>query len=66
MESHVAQNPLTWLFLWTYLAKTCGKKLGKTSVTGYCIRFKTLKNISIEILKAAIRFGCEAQKTTNA
>ena len=25
-----------------YLAKTYGKKLGKASVTGYCIRFKAL------------------------
>jgi hypothetical protein len=38
----------------TYLAKTYGKKLGKASVTGYCIKFKTLKDINIEILKAAI------------
>ena len=38
-----------------YLAQTYGKELGKASVTGYCIRFKTLKDINIEILKAAIR-----------
>src|SRR5213596_3289437 len=44
-----------------YLAKTFGKELGKASVTGYCIRFKTLKDINIEILEAAIRFGFEAQ-----
>ena len=44
----------------TYLAKTYGKKLGKASVTGYCIKFKTLKDINIEILEAAIRFGFEA------
>ena len=46
----------------TYLAKTYGKKLGKASVTGYCIRFKTLKNINVKILEAAIRYGVEAQK----
>ena len=45
----------------TYLAKTYGKKLGKASVSGYCIRFKTLKDINIEILEAAIRYGVEAQ-----
>src|SRR5436309_5556521 len=28
-----------------YLAQTFGKKLGKTSVSGYCIKFKTLKDI---------------------
>ena len=45
----------------TYLAKTYGKKLGKASITGYCIKFKTLKDINIEILEAAIRSGFEAQ-----
>lgn len=45
----------------TYLAKTYGKKLGKASVTGYCIRFKTLKDINIDILEAAIKYGFEAQ-----
>ena len=45
----------------TYLAKTYGKKLGKASVTGYCIKFKTLKDINIDILQAAIRYGVEAQ-----
>src|SRR6202048_687213 len=44
----------------TYLAQTYGKKLGKTSVTGYCIKFKTLKDINIDILEAAIRYGVDA------
>ena len=43
----------------TYLAKTYGKKIGKASVTGYCIKFKTLKDINIEILETAIRSGLE-------
>ena len=43
----------------TYLAKTYGKKIGKASVTGYCIKFKALKDINIDILEAAIRFGVE-------
>ena len=38
-----------------YLAETYGKNLGKASVTGYCIRFKALKDINIDVLKAAIR-----------
>ena len=42
-----------------YLAETYGKELGKASVTGYCIRFKTLKDINIGVLEAAIRFGFE-------
>lgn len=40
-----------------YLAQTYGEKLGKASVTGYCIRFKALKNINVAILEAAIRDG---------
>jgi hypothetical protein len=43
-----------------YLAKTYGKKLGKASVTGYCIKFKALKDIDIDTLVAAIRYGVEA------
>jgi len=45
----------------TYLVKTYGKELGKASVTGYCIKFKTLKDINLDILEAAIRYGVEAQ-----
>ena len=45
-----------------YLAKTYEKKLGKASVTGYCIRFKALKDINIDTLEAAIRYGLAAQE----
>jgi len=45
----------------TYLAKTYGKKMGKASVSGYCIKFKTVKDINIDILEAAIRSGVEAR-----
>ena len=44
-----------------YLARKFGKKLGKASVSGYCIKFKTLKDINIDILEEAIRFGVEAE-----
>ena len=46
-----------------YLAETYGKKLGKASVTGYCIKFKALKDINIDMLEAAIRYGVEATKS---
>jgi len=46
----------------TYLAKTYGKKIGNADVTGYCIKFKTLKDIHIDILEAAIRYGAEQGK----
>ena len=42
-----------------YLPQTYAKKLGKATVTGYCIRFKTLKDINTDVLEAAIRFGLE-------
>jgi len=45
-----------------YLAKTFGKKIGKASVTGYCIKFKALKDIDVDTLKSAIRYGVEASK----
>lgn len=40
-----------------YLPKTYGKTIGKASVTGYCIKFKTLKDINMNILEAAILDG---------
>jgi hypothetical protein len=46
-----------------YLAENFGKDLGKASVTGYCIRFKTLKDIKIDVLEAAIRYGLEHTAT---
>ena len=46
-----------------YLAETYGKKLGKASVTGYCVKFKTLNDINADVLEAAIRDGLAA---TNA
>jgi len=39
----------------TYLARTYGVRLGKASVTGYCIKFKALNDIDIGVLAAAIR-----------
>jgi hypothetical protein len=43
----------------TYLPQTYGEKIGKASVTGYCIKFKALKDINIEVLGEAIRNGVE-------
>ena len=40
-----------------YLANTYGQELGKASVTSYCIKFKSLKDIKINILEEAIRYG---------
>ena len=49
----------------TFLAQTYGKDLGKASVTGYCIKFKALKDINLAILEAAIRYGVGATKHSN-
>ncbi len=46
----------------TYLAQTYGDKLGKASITGYCIKFKTLKDINVDVLEAAIRYGGKAKE----
>ena len=40
-----------------YLAQTYASELGKASVTGYCIKFSTLRNIKVTTLAAAIRDG---------
>jgi hypothetical protein len=43
-----------------HLAQTYGKKIGKASVSGYCIKFKTLKDINTDVLQEAIRYRVEA------
>ena len=43
-----------------YLVQTYGKEIGKASVSGYCIKFKALKDIKIAILEAAILDGVKA------
>ena len=50
----------------TYLVKTYGKKIGKASVTGYCIRFKTIHEINMAVLLEAIRYGFGAQHEKDA
>ncbi len=45
----------------TYLAKTYEERIGKASVTGYCIKFKKLKDIHLDVLEEAIRDRLEMQ-----
>ncbi|AHG88164.1 protein of unknown function DUF1801 [Gemmatirosa kalamazoonensis] len=47
----------------TYLAETYGGALGKATVTGYCIKFGTLRNIDLSVLEAAIRDGIARTST---
>jgi hypothetical protein len=44
-----------------YLAETYGQKLGKAAVTGYCIKFRSLKDINTGALEEVIRFAFEAR-----
>ncbi|REG78412.1 hypothetical protein [Algoriphagus antarcticus] len=45
-----------------YLTETYGKTIGKASVTGYCIKFKTLTDINIDTLEVAILDGVQQTK----
>ena len=46
----------------TYLSQTFGKKIGKATVTGYCIKFKMIKDIDLAILNEAIQYGVKASQ----
>lgn len=39
------------------LVNKYSKTIGKATVTGYCIKFKALKDIDLDVLKAAIKDG---------
>lgn len=41
----------------TYLPQTYGKEIGKANVTGYCIKFKKLADINVDVLITAIKDG---------
>ncbi len=41
------------------LSEKFATNLGKAKVTGYCIKFKAIKDINLDVLDAAIRFGVE-------
>jgi hypothetical protein len=43
-----------------YLPITYGKTIGKATVSGYCIKFKSVKDIHMDILEAAIVNGVKA------
>jgi hypothetical protein len=43
-----------------YLQQAFGKKPGKAKVTGYCIKFKQLRDIDVDILEQAIRYGVKS------
>ncbi len=49
-----------------YLARNYGKRLGKASVTGYCIRFKSLADIDPDVLDEIVEFGFQAGRENQA
>jgi hypothetical protein len=40
-----------------HLPETYGNEIGKASVTGYCIKFGTLRNVNVPVLERAILDG---------
>lgn len=42
-----------------HLPNTYGKKIGKAKVTGYCINFKALKDINMDMLEEVIQYGAK-------
>lgn len=40
-----------------YLVRQYGEKIGKASVSGYCIKFKALKDLNIDVLQTVIKYG---------
>lgn len=40
-----------------YLLRTYGKTIGKASVTGYCIKFRSVQDIDLAVLTEAIHDG---------
>lgn len=43
----------------SYLKTSIGDLIGKATVTGYCIKFRKLQDIDVEVLMGAIRYGLE-------
>lgn len=48
-----------------YLQEKYANRLGKASITGYCIKFKSLKDIDLEILEEAIHDAINQTRTKN-
>ena len=38
----------------TYLAQTYGSRLGKAKVTGYCIKFRSVKDVDLAVFEALV------------
>ena len=45
-----------------YLTDVIAPRLGKATVTGYCIKFKSVQDIDKKVLTEAIKYGVKATK----
>lgn len=46
-----------------YLKETYGSTIGKAEITGYCIKFRSLRNVNLEVLKMAILDAMKRART---
>lgn len=46
----------------TFLANNYAAKIGKATVSGYCIKFNNLKDIHFDVLAEAIKYGLNEAK----
>ena len=44
-----------------YLAEQFGSKIGKATVSGYCIKFKSIRDVDLEVIKSAMQAAVSAQ-----
>ncbi len=47
-----------------YLVETYGGTLGKARITGYCVKFRSLRDMDIDVLEAMIASTCTAGRRT--
>jgi len=43
-----------------YLSQVYGEKIGKAGVSGYCVKFRCMEDINVNILKSMLQYGIEA------
>ncbi len=46
-----------------YLAEQFGTKIGKATVSGYCIKFKSIRDVDLEVIKSAMQAAITAQSS---
>lgn len=49
-----------------HLSETYGGKLGKASVTGYCVKFRSLKDVNIDILEEMIKNHMDSRSASRS